>query len=188
MASASIDQLSAALTRAQAEGALGSAPIPDVIEHARAFVRALPEDVRTVVDLGSGAGIPGLVIALDRPEVAVVLIDRRAKRVDALQRTLAQLGWTNRVRALEAEVESLVADPEWMGGADAVVARGFADPQTTLRLAAPLVRLGGWIIVSEPPADQPSRWDPAWSTQYGLSQPERCGPVVRFHVERSVAG
>lgn len=173
------------LERAQAEGALGAWPIPDVVAHAREFVLALPQEATTVLDLGSGAGIPGLVIALDRPMAHLTLVDRRAKRVDALRRAVTALGWTARVRAVEADADSLASQPEWDGSQDAVVARGFGPPEVTLAVAARLARVGGWVIISEPPADQPSRWDPALLRQVGVGDPERHGRVVRFHVERS---
>ncbi|MGA1699054.1 MAG: RsmG family class I SAM-dependent methyltransferase, partial [Ilumatobacteraceae bacterium] len=95
------------LSRAQAEGALGQRPIADVIQHARSFVDALPSDVTTVMDIGSGAGVPGLIIALDRPTVQLTLVDRRAKRVDALRRAIAVLEWGDRVVAHEGDVNQL---------------------------------------------------------------------------------
>ena len=92
--------LTAILQRAQAQGVLGARPIAEVLAHARGFVAALPDDAVSVVDLGSGAGIPGLVIALDRPTLRVTLVDRRASRVDTLQRAIIALGWADRVVAV----------------------------------------------------------------------------------------
>ncbi|MFZ9707689.1 MAG: RsmG family class I SAM-dependent methyltransferase [Ilumatobacteraceae bacterium] len=177
------ERLTEVLQRAQAEGALGSWPISEVIAHARAFVSALPHDTRTVLDLGSGAGVPGLVIALDLPQVQVTLVDRRDKRVDALQRAVARLGWSERVTALSADVAELAADPRWQGSQDAVVARGFGPPEITLRFAAKLTRIGGVVVISEPPSDTPSRWESSLCVECGVGTPERLDRVVRFHVE-----
>jgi len=177
-------RLSRLLERAQSEGALGAWPITDVVAHARDFVAALPLEAVKVLDLGSGAGVPGLVIALDRPLARLTLVDRRAKRVDALRRAITAMDWTSRVQAVEADADSLATQPVWAGSQDAVVARGFGPPDLTLEIAARLARPGGWIIISEPPADQPSRWDPTLLTRCGVSAPERLGRVVRFHVER----
>lgn len=176
-------RLHAVLERAQAQGALGSRPIAEIIAHAQDFVSALPVQVVTVLDLGTGAGIPGLVIALGRPSVRITLVDRRAKRIDALQRAITHLGWNDRVTAINADVETLVSNPRWRSSFDAVVARGFAEPRTTLGLAAQLAVDGGWVVISEPPADNPSRWNPLWSQEHQVGLPERCGRVVRFHVE-----
>lgn len=179
----SYQRLVAVLERAQTEGALGTRPIPEVISHARAFVAALPPEVENVVDLGSGAGIPGLVIALDRPEIRITLVDRRAKRVDALRRAVTALEWMARVNVLEADAHQLALDPARARLYDAAVARGFGPPRETLHVAASLVHPGGWVIISEPPDDVPSRWDPQWLTDSGAGAPERYGSVVRFHVE-----
>jgi len=178
------DEVVRVLTRAQRHGALGARPIAEVIEHARSFVAALPTDVERVVDLGSGAGVPGLIIALDCPTVNVTLVDRRAKRTDELARAVQTLGWNPRVRVICADTASLVDDPDWAKGFDAAVARGFGPPLDTLATAVCFVRRGGWVIVSEPPVDQGTRWDHLDFSGLGVSTPERCGAVVRFHVER----
>lgn len=183
----SYQRLVEVLERAQTEGALGTRAIPEVISHARAFVAALPPGVKNVVDLGSGAGIPGLVIALDRPEVQITLVDRRAKRVDALRRAVTALEWVARVTVLEADAHQLALDPAWARSCAVAVARGFGPPKETLQAAASLVHPGGWVIISEPPDDVPSRWDPQWLTDTGVGAPERHGSVVRFHVEHPTA-
>ena len=76
------EQLHEALGRAQRLGFLGERPIPEVIAHARGFVSALGEVTGSVIDLGAGGGVPGLVIAVDRPDLAITLLDRRTKRTD----------------------------------------------------------------------------------------------------------
>jgi len=177
------ERLCAVLERAQIQGALGARPIAEVIDHANDFVAALPTDVTSVLDLGTGAGIPGLVIAFARPSVQVTMVDRRAKRIDALQRAIVALGWEARATTIAVDAEQLIADPTWLWRHDAVVARGFADPRTTLRVAAQLTRTDGWVVISEPPAGSPTRWDPAWYEEFQVSRPERLGRVARFHVE-----
>lgn len=144
-----------ALDDAQRLGFLGARPIPDVVAHARGFVRALRahDEVDTVLDLGSGGGLPGLVVAHDLPDLHVTLLDRRAKRTDFLERVVRRLGWGDRVSVICADVESfLPTDPF-----DAVVARGFGPPEFTLSAAARLVRPGGPMVISEPPGAD--RWD-----------------------------
>ncbi|MFM7746130.1 MAG: RsmG family class I SAM-dependent methyltransferase [Actinomycetota bacterium] len=168
------------LVDAQRIGALGSRPIDDVIAHARAFVEALPPDTRRIIDLGSGAGVPGLVVADALPEATVVLVDRRAKRTDALALAVAGLGWRDRVSVICADVESLVGDPAHVGSHDAVISRGFGPHETTLRLSAGLVRPGGVIVVSEPPEGEPNRWSAELVKDLTLTGPERLGPVARF--------
>ena len=151
------DDLVRILEDGQRLGFLGKRPIVDVIEHARGFVTALDAVTGRVVDLGSGGGVPGLVIAHDRPDLAVTLVDRRSKRTDFLARIVRRQDWSARVEVVNADVEELIRD-----GAnefDAAVARGFGPPAETLRSAAELLRPGGLIVISEPP--EGDRWNQA---------------------------
>jgi len=146
--------LVAALTEAQRLGFLGDRPIPEVISHARSFVRALAahEPIESVLDLGSGGGVPGLVIAHDRPNTRVTLLDRRSKRTDVLERVVRRWGWQARVNVVCGDAATFEHVPF-----DAVVARGFGPPELTLALARRSVRSGGVIVISEPPGGD--RWD-----------------------------
>lgn len=168
---------------AQRIGALGSAPLEEIITHAAAFAEALPLSAATCIDLGSGAGVPGLVIAVVRPEMQLTLVDRRAKRTDALLRAVRALGISERVEVLCADVEVLITQPKYVQNFDAACARGFGPPQQTLAWASALVRTGGSIVVSEPPLGSPDRWDGINLGVYGVTSPERRGPVAMFHVE-----
>ncbi len=156
-----------ALLDAQRLGFLGSRPIPEVIEHARGFVRALRARERdcvieSVLDLGSGGGVPGLIIAHDLPAVRLTLLDRRAKRTDALQRVVRRLGWQDRITVACTDVATFVPDEPF----DAVVARGFGPPEFTLAQAVRFVRDGGPTVISEPPGVD--RWDDRLLNELGL--------------------
>ena len=145
-----------ALGASQRLGMLGDRAVVEVIEHAGAFVDALGATSGTVVDLGSGGGVPGLVIARSRPDLHIVLVDRRAARTDHLRRLVGRLGVEHHVEVLTAEaaaLPALLADQ-----VDAVVARGFGPPAETLRLAAPLLAVRGLAVVSEPPRPVRGRW------------------------------
>jgi 16S rRNA (guanine527-N7)-methyltransferase len=155
---------------------LGNRPVAEVIEHARAFVAALTTVVGTVVDLGAGGGVPGLVIAIDRPDLRLVLVDRRATRTDHLRRLVRRLGIEDRVDVMTADVTTVAV------AADAAVARSFGPPATTLTAARGVVRPGGVIIVSEPPVVTPSRWPADVLATLGLTAelaPDRRVAVFR---------
>jgi 16S rRNA (guanine527-N7)-methyltransferase len=166
--------LRAALAESQRLGMLGDRPVDQVVEHAAAFVDALAGVDGTVVDLGSGGGVPGLVIADARPDLHVVLLDRRASRTDHLRRLVGRLGFAGRVEVLT--VDAAGAPPAI---ADAVVARGFGPPPSTLRAATPLLRPGGLVVVSEPPRRDDDRWPAVLLTELDL--------VAVDHDDRRVA-
>lgn len=172
------------LRDAQRLGFFGAASVASMVEHAGGFVDALaavPDGAR-VVDLGSGGGLPGLVIATERPGLSVVLVDRRQKRTDFLERAVRRLSldtvevWCRDVRDVVRSVADGAA-PRF----DAVTARGFGPPDLTLRLAAGLVATHGRIVVSEPPSGD--RWSPVLLAELGLDG-ARAGNVSIFTPRR----
>ena len=167
---------------AQRVGALGPVSPTDVISHSLAFVDAIPTSARTIADLGSGAGVPGLVVAVARPELRVVLVDRRAKRTDFLHRAVHGLGLADRV-SVETGDAAVLGQTSYHRTMDVVTCRGFGSPETTISLSTPWVRSGGVVIVSEPPADHGNRWAGIDLAVSHTSQPSRVGQVAVFHVE-----
>jgi 16S rRNA (guanine527-N7)-methyltransferase len=95
----------------------------------------------TVGDVGSGAGLPGLVLALARPDVKMVLIEPMERRVDWLVRQVEVLGLRN--------VEVIRARAEECAGMklDAATARAVSALRTLIPVTAPLVRPGGELIL-----------------------------------------
>jgi 16S rRNA (guanine527-N7)-methyltransferase len=178
-------QLRELLTRAQRLGTLGDRPIDEVMAHARQFVTGLEGVTGRVLDMGTGAGVPGLVIAIDRPDLELVLVDRRATRMDELSRAVTAMGLGDRVQVLTADMENLARDPQHRGQFQAVVSRGFGPPETTLRLARPMLQNGGVFVVSEPPQPDPSRWPDQVLAELGFSEPQYLQGIAMFHVEHS---
>lgn len=158
------------LERARALGFLGPGPVDDHIDHARGFVRAIAGVVGRVVDLGSGGGVPGLVLAVERPDLDLVLVDAMDKRCRFLEQAVAELG-CERVEVVQARAEVVGRSP-LRGTADAVVARSFGPPAVTAECAAPLLRVGGHLVVSEPPGATGARWPGAGTALLGLEPTE----------------
>lgn len=175
------DALLEALGASQRLGFFGGAPLPEILAHARRFVAAIPADARRVIDVGSGGGLPGLVIAWDRPEVTVTLVDRRATRMDAVRRLVTRLGLRERVSVVTADVVDLLRAPGQQGSYDVVTARGLGAPAVTAEWCRPLLRTGGRLLVSEPPAvsyDRRSRWPDAGLAVVGLRWEEGEDPAI----------
>lgn len=95
-----------------------------------------------VADVGSGAGLPGLVLAIARPDVDWVLIEPMERRVVWLQEQVEALGLTNVVVARSR-------GEDWKEGAvfDAVTARAVSALRTLIPLTVPLLRPGGELIL-----------------------------------------
>lgn len=130
---------------------IGSAPLVTAMAHARGFAAA-PVDAPTVfADIGSGGGLPGLVLAFEWPDAEVVLIEGSAKRADFLQQAALDLGIGERCTVLGERAEAAGRRSEIRHRCDVVVARGFGAPPVTAECASPLLRPGGHLLVSEPP-------------------------------------
>lgn len=140
----------------QRRGGIGPVAIDEAIAHARQFVDSCPSDATTAIDLGSGGGLPALVVAVDRPSLSIELVERRAKRVDLLRFGVRALGLVDRVTVVDADVRELI-EPVSRRSVDLVTARSFAPPLTTLEVATKLLRLGGTVLISDPP-DGATRW------------------------------
>lgn len=166
------------LTEIQRRGGIGRGPVVASIEHAATFVAALPHDVQAgarLVDLGSGGGLPALVIIAMRPDLQVTLVERRAKRTDLLRYGVRALGASDRVEVIADDVEQVIDDqPQSF---DVVTARSFAPPARVLEVACALLARPGWLLVAEPPEARD------WPTGDGsdLVDDGRIGPIRRFH-------
>jgi 16S rRNA (guanine527-N7)-methyltransferase len=105
---------------------------------------------RSLADLGSGAGFPGLPIAIAHPDRSVTLVESRARRVHFQRSVVRRLGLAN-VRPRLGRAEELAPEPH-----DAVVAQATSgDPDRVLSWMLPWVRPGGWLLLpggASPPA------------------------------------
>lgn len=174
------EQLVDVLRRSQRLGFLGSRPIDEVIIHADSFVAALAGVAGTVVDLGAGGGVPGFVIAQRRPDLHLVLVDRRTKRTDFLEQMVRRIGRHEQIEVRAADTDDLLAEvvDGRMAAFDGAVARGFGPPMATLATAVGLVRPGGAIVVSEPP--EGDRWVPDAVAAVGAEQLDAPAGVAVF--------
>lgn len=170
--------LLAALAAIQARGAIGEASLEGAVAHADQFVAAIPSDAHTLVDLGSGGGLPGLVIAVRRPDLVITLVERRATRADLLRRAVAALGVGERVAVFTGDVAHVARTAPH--AADVVTARSFAAPPITAKWAGELLRSGGLLVVSEPPVDDPKRWPAEVMQRVGLLDLGRDQGIRRF--------
>ncbi len=104
-----------------------------------------------LVDVGSGAGFPGLPLAILRPDLGVLLLDSQAKRIAFLDAVVQELGLPN-VRTLHARAEDAAHDPHLRESFDLAVARAVAPLPVLCELLLPFARVGGRMACYKGPA------------------------------------
>ena len=172
-----------ALTRAFDLGLLGPGSVVAHIRHALdydAVWRLIGAPPRSrVADLGSGGGLPGLVLAEQWVDASFSLIDAAERRCLFLSESVAACGLGDRVSVIRGRAEELGHDGSLRGTYDLVVARSFGAPPVLAECAAPLLAVGGWLIVSEPPSLEATlrRWPTEGLALLGL------GPVQPIELE-----
>jgi 16S rRNA G527 N7-methylase RsmG len=158
--------LYAALAVIQARGAIGEQSLSDAVAHADRFVFLIPAAARSLVDLGSGGGLPALVIAWRRNNLELTMVERRASRADLLRRGVAALHLRDRVTVLATDVAAVCAQRPHTY--DVVTARSFGDPAVTAQFAGRLLADGGVALISEPPVDRTAAWSEVLRNGLGL--------------------
>ncbi|MCX2964842.1 16S rRNA (guanine(527)-N(7))-methyltransferase RsmG [Gordonia sp. NPDC062954] len=101
------------------------------------------EDAETVVDIGSGAGLPGIPLAMARPDLSITLVEPLLRRSEFLERIVDELELNVRVIRGRAEEKAVRSD---IGGADVVTSRAVAPLERLSKWSAPLVRDGGRMV------------------------------------------
>ena len=182
-----------ALAQARAFGYLGPGPLQTHLDHSHGFgdavsavmslAHTIPDAVvpGRVVDLGTGGGVPGLVLADRWPDSTWLFVDSHQRRMGTLREVLATLGWTGRTEVVLDRAELVARRPDLRSSCDLVVARGFAAPAVTAECAAGFLRPGGLLVVSEPP-EGPDRWSDRGLAELGMSRVVIAPSAFRFFV------
>jgi 16S rRNA (guanine527-N7)-methyltransferase len=160
---------------ARSRGMLGPGPVEAHLEHAAQMADAIgPDFSGHFLDLGSGGGVPGLVLLEVWPLATGFLLDARRRRCRFLEGALRELDLLNRASVGWGRAEELARDRRLRGTFDLVVARGFGGPATTAECAVGFLLPDGRLAVSEPPeAGNRDRWPVEGVAALGLSGPSR---------------
>ena len=135
------------LVSRNARGELLTRHLPEGV----ALAHRLPSGSARLLDVGSGGGLPGVVIAIVRPDLEVHLLDSTAKKTSFLSETTTALGLAVQVHTGRAEN---LATTELQGGFDLVTARAVAPLDRLLPLTVPFLRRGGRLF-----AVKGDRWE-----------------------------
>lgn len=109
----------------------------------------LPED-STLIDIGSGAGLPGLPVAMARPDLRVTSLDATGKKIRFQQQAIESLGLPN-VTAIQGRAETLGHDPDHRERYDVAVNRAIGPMAELLEYAMPMVKINGSMLAMKGP-------------------------------------
>lgn len=156
-------------------GLIGPASLLFHHAHAQGFaandaVKANLDNGCRCADLGSGGGIPGLVLAEDFPETRWTLIDSRLRSVDHLNDAISAMSFEERVEIAHGRGEEVARDENLREQFAVVTARGFSGPSITAEIGSGFLEVGGYLVVSEPPDGGAARWNDKGLARVGLSE------------------
>jgi 16S rRNA (guanine527-N7)-methyltransferase len=183
------------LERARQVGFLGPGPVAEHVAHALGYGDALGYGAALaegglgsapvlLADLGAGGGVPSLPLLLVHGGLRMVLVEASRKRASFLVWATVELGLAERAEVWCGRAEAFGHDPSRREWFDGVVARGFGPPASTLECGGPLLRLGGRLVVSEPPGYR--RYPGPGVARCGLSLVKLAGGRAVFVRDRMV--
>ena len=105
-----------------------------------------PAPLMKAIDIGSGAGFPGLVLKIGYPEIDMLLLEPKRRRVTFLRSIIRRLGLTG-VRCVAARAEQLQGNTEHQGRYDVAFARAVGPVPDVVRMVEPLLTPGGRLIL-----------------------------------------
>jgi 16S rRNA (guanine527-N7)-methyltransferase len=135
-------------TEATVRGLIGPREVPRLWERHLlncAVVTDLMPEGSTVCDVGSGAGLPGIVLAIRRPDLSVTLLEPLLRRTTFLELAVSRMGLDN-VAVRRGRAEEMHGDAQWARGFDVVTSRAVAPMERLAGWSLPLVRPGGLFL------------------------------------------
>lgn len=168
-----LERLNTTLGHSRDLGFLGPGPVGQHLAHSIAFAAAWNR-LRTgpphrLLDLGSGGGLPGLVLAEIWPDSDLFLLESQQRRAEFLRGALSGSRRAGRSTVSEGRAEEIAHGP-LRATIDLVTARGFGPPPVVAECAVAFLDHGALLVVSEPPTGGRDRWPEAQLARLGLRQ------------------
>jgi 16S rRNA (guanine527-N7)-methyltransferase len=126
---------------------LVSGPAAELVDDSRVLLEHLGQ-AKTVVDVGSGGGLPGLPLKILRPDLRLTLVESDQAKAAFLVEACAKLGLEG-VEVLARRAEEVGQDPRYRELFDVAVARALAPMPVLVELCLPLVRVGGRLLAQK---------------------------------------
>ena len=175
------DLLDRAWASARQAGTIGPASTKELRAHARGFIAPAWQTARPLrlIDIGTGAGIPGLLAALELPESQWVLVDADERRCRSARAAVRSVGLERRVTVEHIRIEALAVRSDTREAFDGATARSFGPAAELAECGLPLLRVGGELVVSvteeterlwRTPKLEPATgcvWARSWQTAHG---------------------
>lgn len=108
--------------------------------------RLNPNPKAKIIDVGTGAGFPGLPLAIVRPQLQIDLLDATRKKIEFIAQAIQQLGLPN-AKATWGRAETLGHQPEYRESYDGAVTRAVSSVGVVAELCLPLVKAGGFVLI-----------------------------------------
>ena len=121
------------------------------IDCIKAFKSEPIKNAKTIIDVGTGAGFPGLPIAIMNPNVEVTLLDSLNKRINFLNLVVRELGLKN-VKTIHSRAEDGARKPELREKFDVATSRAVANMAVLSEFCMPYVKKGGYFVALKGPA------------------------------------
>lgn len=119
----------------------------DSLTVARALAEPVDKDIR-LIDVGTGAGIPGIPLKILRPEIRLVLLDATARKARFLEHIIAQLGLDG-VEITVGRAEEVAHQPDYRERFGVVLSRAVAGLSALVELTLPFCAVGGRFIAQK---------------------------------------
>ena len=142
--------LEAVWESARATGLLGRVLMDELREHAAGYISPslrLQPGARCV-DLGTGVGVPGVLLAMLYPKTTWCLLDASARRCEIALEAVREAGVGDRVEVVHERADDFARQPQWRATIDLVVARLFGPPSEVAECGIPMLTEKGSLVVS----------------------------------------
>ena len=155
---------------ARADEAEGAAPILEPLPH-------LLRKPWRAIDVGAGAGLPGLALKIVWPPLRLTLLDATLKKVRFMNEVILRLHLSHAV-AIQGRAEECGRDPAYREQYDLVLARGLAPMDTLAEYTLPFARVGGWVLAYKGPRGPQELSEAFYAIETLGGYVERVAPAV----------